>query len=131
MDATHRPPELELRALLAAADASADDAARRAAALDALLAGAGPAAVYQPIVDLASREVVAYEALARGPQGSPVERPDHLFATARATGRLGELDWACSAAALRGALAAPLARPRRLFVNVEPEALGLPCPDHL
>jgi diguanylate cyclase (GGDEF)-like protein/PAS domain S-box-containing protein len=109
----------------------AEDAAERAAALDALLGGAGPRAVYQPIVELSSGDVVAYEALARGPEGSAVERPDRLFATARETGRLGELDWACSAAALRGALAAPLARPRRLFVNIEPEAVGLACPEHL
>jgi diguanylate cyclase (GGDEF)-like protein/PAS domain S-box-containing protein len=110
---------------------AAGDADERAAALDALLAGDGPRSVYQPIVDLETGDVVAYEALARGPAGSAVERPDRLFATARETGRLGELDWACSAAALRGALEAPLARPRRLFVNVEPEALGLPCPAHL
>ena len=51
-----------------------------------------------------------------------------MFATARETGRLGELDWACSAAALQGAMDAGLERPRRLFVNVEPEALGLECP---
>jgi sensor c-di-GMP phosphodiesterase-like protein len=45
-------------------------------------------AVYQPLVDLLTGEVVGYEALARGPQGSPWERPDVLFAAARACGRL-------------------------------------------
>jgi diguanylate cyclase (GGDEF)-like protein/PAS domain S-box-containing protein len=119
---------------LAVAGASGSDpagAADRAGALDALLAGEGPRAVFQPIVELDSGEVVAYEALARGPQGSLVERPDQLFGTARAVGRLGELDWACSAAALRGAMEAGLDRPRRLFVNVEPEGLGQSCPAHL
>jgi diguanylate cyclase (GGDEF)-like protein/PAS domain S-box-containing protein len=120
-------------AVVPAAETAADlsDAAARAAALDALLAGEGPATAFQPILDLDTREVVAFEALARGPEGSPVARPDQLFATARETGRLGELDWACRAAAVRAAAAAPLARPHRLFLNVEPEALAMPCPDHL
>jgi EAL domain-containing protein (putative c-di-GMP-specific phosphodiesterase class I) len=53
--------------------------------------------VYQPIVDIDSEEVVGYEALARGPEGSTLERPDLLFATARATGDVEALDWACRA----------------------------------
>ncbi|HKR24315.1 MAG TPA: hypothetical protein VJS15_03580 [Allosphingosinicella sp.] len=32
--------------------------------------------VYQPIVRLADRRVIAYKALARGPAGSRLERPD-------------------------------------------------------
>ena len=85
--------------------------------------------VYQPIVDLDSEEVVGYEALARGPEGSPLERPDLLFATARATGDVEALDWACRAAALTGALDAGLRR--TLFVNVEPSLLDTPIPAHL
>ncbi|HWT92915.1 MAG TPA: EAL domain-containing protein, partial [Solirubrobacteraceae bacterium] len=50
--------------------------------------------------------------------------PDRLFAAARAAGRLAELDQLCSTNALTGALAAGLAAPRRLFLNVEPEAIG-------
>ena len=67
----------------------------------------------------------------RGPADSELERPDALFGRARADGRLGELDWACRAAAVRGALDAGLPRGLRLFVNMEPEALSVPCPDHL
>jgi EAL domain-containing protein (putative c-di-GMP-specific phosphodiesterase class I) len=88
-------------------------------------------AVYQPIVDLDTQEVVAYESLARGPEGSPLERPDLLFDAARRTGRVQQLDWACRAAAVRGALDAGFGPPLTLFLNVEPEALGTPPPPHL
>lgn len=83
--------------------------------------------VYQPIVDLDTREVVAFEALARGPEGSSLERPDLLFASARACGLVAELEWACRVAALRGALDAGLRQ--TLFVNVEPSLLDVPAPD--
>ncbi len=49
-------------------------------------------AVYQPIVDLKTGDVVAYEALARGPVGSGLESPDRLFGAARQAGLLAELD---------------------------------------
>ncbi|RBY81009.1 diguanylate cyclase domain-containing protein [Blastococcus sp. TF02A-26] len=93
-----------------------------AAALDAVLATTAIRSVFQPIVEIDTGRVVAYEALARGPQG-PLERPDALFAAARAAGRLAELDEACRSAALRGALAQGLTAPLTLFVNVEPEVL--------
>ena len=83
----------------------------------------GVRSVFQPIVDLDSGRAVAYEALARGPRGSALERPDHLFAAARTAGLLAELDAACRAAAFRGAIEAGLLAPLTLFVNVEPEVL--------
>src|SRR6476660_8511645 len=79
---------------------------------------------FQPIFDLDSGAVVAYEALARGPQG-PLRRPDHLFAAARAANRLCELDVLCRRSALRGAIAAGLHAPLTLFVNVEPEIVDV------
>ncbi|NMR19509.1 EAL domain-containing protein [Cellulomonas fimi] len=78
-------------------------------------------AVYQPVADLTSGAVVAYEALARGPRGTTLERPDMLFAAAAADGRTVELDRLCREVALRGAGHA-LAAPWTLFVNVEPVA---------
>src|SRR4051794_25854397 len=78
--------------------------------------------MFQPIVELDTGAVVAYEALARGPVG-PLERPDALFAAARAAGRLAELDGACRTAAFRGAVEARLFAPLCVFVNVEPEVL--------
>jgi EAL domain-containing protein (putative c-di-GMP-specific phosphodiesterase class I) len=51
--------------------------------------------VFQPLIDLDSGDVVAYEALAPGPAGSPLESPAALFAAAYGSGRVAELDWAC------------------------------------
>jgi PAS domain S-box-containing protein len=82
----------------------------------------GVRSAFQPIVEIDTGRVVAYEALARGPVG-PLERPDALFAAARAAGRLAELDEACRAAAFRGAAGAGLVSPLTVFVNVEPEVL--------
>jgi diguanylate cyclase (GGDEF)-like protein/PAS domain S-box-containing protein len=93
-----------------------------AGALEAALAPGGVRSVFQPIVELDSGRVVAYEALARGPEG-PLERPDLLFAAARAAGRLAELDEICRAAAFRGAVDQGLLAPLTVFVNVEPEIL--------
>ena len=66
---------------------------------------------FQPIVELATRRVVGWEALARGPRGSELEPPDKLFAAARAAGRLDELDWLCQRQALRAAIAAGVRAP--------------------
>ena len=90
--------------------------------LDEILAARSVRSVFQPIIDLDGGHVVAYEALARGPQG-PLERPDALFDAARQAGRLAELDEACRAAAFHGAVEHGLLAPLTLFVNVEPEVL--------
>ncbi|MEA2288510.1 MAG: hypothetical protein QOD55_507 [Solirubrobacteraceae bacterium] len=79
---------------------------------------------FQPVVDLASRRIVGYEALARGPVGTALESPDALFAAARAAGRLDELDWLCQREALRGAIAVGLRSPLVLFLNVEADTSG-------
>ena len=72
--------------------------------LERILAEHDLTAVFQPIVEIVSGTVVAYEALARGPEGSPLQRPDRLFATAAVAGRVDELDWLCRATAVRAAL---------------------------
>ncbi|NIZ90774.1 EAL domain-containing protein [Kineococcus rubinsiae] len=85
---------------------------------------------FQPIVDLVSGDVVAHEALARGPEG-PLQTPDALFAAARGEGLLAELDQLCRAAAFRGALAQEVPTPLTVFVNVEPEVLDTAPVDEL
>ena len=88
--------------------------------------------LFQPIVDLQTEDVIGYEALARGPAGSPWERAPELFAQARLEGRLREMDWACRVAAVRDVRACSSVSPDwRLFLNTEPEVLGSSCPDDL
>lgn len=79
--------------------------------------------VFQPIVDLETGEVLALEALSRGPAG-PYESPTELFRAAEATGLTNKLDHACFLAALRNASELQLQEPIALFVNVEPGAIA-------
>jgi EAL domain-containing protein (putative c-di-GMP-specific phosphodiesterase class I) len=91
--------------------------------IDGLIDEQAVTSVYQPLVDLYGGETVGYEALARGPAGSSLERPDALFAAADAAGKEIEVEWECQRAALTGALAAGLAPRQALFVNFEPRVL--------
>lgn len=101
------------------------------AAFNTVLAARAISCVYQPIVTLDGHEVVAYEALARGPAGTTWSTPDALVSYAADIGRLPELDWICRAAACRGALDARLHDDMPIFVNVEPASSGVWCPRDL
>lgn len=103
------------------------------AEINRIIDGRHVSSVYQPIVDLKAGAVMGYEALARGPKGSVIERPDLLFEAARKGGRVAELDWLCRAAGVRGALDGGLGlnAPLTLFLNVEPAALHKPVPEEL
>jgi EAL domain-containing protein (putative c-di-GMP-specific phosphodiesterase class I) len=92
------------------------------AELDAVIAAEAVHPVFQPIVSLHDRAVVAYEALARGPRGD-LHAPDRLFGAARERGRLADLDALCQRRALEVAVEARLRRPMSLFVNVEPAGM--------
>ena len=87
--------------------------------LDVILSDNSLRAVYQPVIDVASEEVVGYEALARGPDGSPLMAPEQLFEVAAQAGRVPELDWACRIKALEGALDGGVEPPLTLFLNIE------------
>ena len=123
-----------LQAASARAESPAEDGPKpfsRAKVLDRILEKRAITPVFQPLVDLRTQQVIAYEALSRGPAGSPLQRPDLLFEAARDLGRVMELDWTCRAAALEAALEGKLGQGVTLFMNVEPDVLGSPVPDEL
>jgi EAL domain-containing protein (putative c-di-GMP-specific phosphodiesterase class I) len=77
--------------------------------------------VFQPVVDLRSRQVLGYEALSRGPAGSVYQMPVRLFAMAEEADLVFELDRKCRCRALVAAAAIPARA--KLFVNVFPSAM--------
>jgi EAL domain-containing protein (putative c-di-GMP-specific phosphodiesterase class I) len=76
----------------------------------------------QPIVRVGDRAVVGFEALSRGPKGSPLETPDRLFDAAHAAGRTVDAELLCAELALartKGKLPAGVF----LTINLGPDAL--------
>lgn len=72
-------------------------------------------AVFQPIVMLATGEILGYEALIRGPAGSAYASPDALFRKAHADGFTIELEVEAARTALASWAALDL--PGKLFLN--------------
>ena len=81
--------------------------------------------LYEPIVNLTTREILGHEALVRGPWKSEFHSADNLFATAAETGLTFELDCLCRRIALRGARG--LEAGRKLFLNCLPTAIHDPA----
>jgi diguanylate cyclase (GGDEF)-like protein len=77
--------------------------------------------VFQPILDFRVRAILGYEALIRGPEDSPLHRPDQLFGVAARNDLTQDLEHACREASLRAFAAQRL--PGRLFLNVTPGCL--------
>jgi EAL domain-containing protein (putative c-di-GMP-specific phosphodiesterase class I)/GGDEF domain-containing protein len=92
---------------------------------DFLAAGLGGAGalrcLVQPIVSLPDATVVGHEALVRGPEGSPLEMPDALFAAARKAGATIPLELACVRRAVEHWLAA--GNRDKLFLNLSAGAM--------
>jgi EAL domain-containing protein (putative c-di-GMP-specific phosphodiesterase class I) len=86
---------------------------------------------FQPIVRLDGREVVGFEALARGPEGTEWQRPAAMFAAAEEAGLTWELDLTAHAAAFTAAAEADLPPSLALFINADPASLGRTVPDDL
>jgi diguanylate cyclase (GGDEF)-like protein len=117
-----RPERLTAR-LIADAIAATRNARERKghrdrSTLQDVILGDGLSSVYQPIVDLNTGDIFAYEALTRGPRGTQMESPATLFAIADEVDLTVELDRACFRGALRSAMT--LEPVHRLFVNLLP-----------
>lgn len=80
--------------------------------------------VYEPIVDVESRTVFGYEALARGPEGTELHSPMKLFAMATEQDLLFQLDCLCRRSGLDGARELPGGA--KLFLNVRPTTIHDP-----
>ncbi len=79
--------------------------------------------VLQPIVDMNTRAVLGYEALTRGPAGSPLERPDVLFDAAHAFGLSEDMELLCAELALERTEGC-VPDGRFLTINLGPKALA-------
>ena len=77
--------------------------------------------LFQPILDGSTGEPIGFEALSRGPSGTPLHTPDALFAAAAQAGCLQDLERACTRSAIRSF--AELDIEGRLFLNLLPETL--------
>ncbi len=122
-------PEGQIRAALEEARRdgeleSAIEARRRRRQLFDLVLRGQVYSVYEPIVDVATRTVFGYEALARGPQGSELHSPAALFSSATEEDLLFQLDCLCRRSALDGARDYP--ENVKLFVNVRPTTIHDP-----
>ncbi len=80
--------------------------------------------LFEPIVNLSSREVLGYEALVRGPQGSALQSPGAFFAAAEEAGLLFEADTLCRRRALESAHG--VGPGKKLFLNCLPSAIRDP-----
>ncbi len=77
--------------------------------------------VYEPIVEVATRTVFGYEALARGPEGSEFHSPAALFSGASEQDFIFQLDRLCRMSGLDGARDFPSGA--KLFLNIRPTTI--------
>jgi EAL domain-containing protein (putative c-di-GMP-specific phosphodiesterase class I) len=80
--------------------------------------------VYEPIVEVSSRTVFGYEALARGPDGTELHSPATLFSIATEQDLVFQLDCLCRQSGLDGARDLPGGA--KLFLNVRPSTIHDP-----
>lgn len=89
--------------------------------IESIIAHREIATLFQPIVDVAKRRIVGYEALSRGPRLSPLESPIALFDAAAEHGLLWELEYTSRSLAIERASRAGLGS--TLFLNVDPRVI--------
>jgi diguanylate cyclase (GGDEF)-like protein len=79
---------------------------------------------FQPIINLQTGEITGYEALSRGPGGSPLHTPDKLFGAAYHCNMLYKLEHVCREKALTNAAALNIQG--NLFININPDVVKDP-----
>jgi len=86
--------------------------------------------VFQPIIDMKNPSPVGFEALLRGPEGTPFESPGPLFNNPEALSEsvLLKLDMSCVGSAFRTSV--PLPADSRLFINIQSTTLMELAKDH-
>ncbi len=99
------------------------DEGQRLRGLDEMLRGDGIVTMVQPILSLATLEVMGHEVLNHGPSGSPFEDAERLFAFAERAGRVLELERLCRARALRS-VPSRVGRGTKIFLNTSVRALA-------
>ena len=72
--------------------------------------------VFQPIVDIAQSTILGYEALMRGPAGTPLEKPEELLRVAKHCGLASELEIMACSGSIRAFAALNLQG--KLFLNL-------------
>jgi EAL domain-containing protein (putative c-di-GMP-specific phosphodiesterase class I) len=129
----HNPgvrPERQVRQVMEAAKRDAElnqriESRNRANAFIDLVLAEEVTILYEPIVNVTTREVVGFEALVRGPWDTDLHSPAALFQLAQETDLVFELDCLCRRAALRGAKG--LQPGKLLFLNCLPTAIHDPA----
>ena len=81
-------------------------------------------ALFQPVFDLVTGEMIGMEALSRGPKGSEFESGETLFSLAARTELLGPLERVCREIAIETAARGDGGR--KLFLNISPAAASDP-----
>lgn len=79
--------------------------------------------VFQPVLWLDDLSIAGYESLARGPLGSPFERPTDLFEAAKTAGRITELDATMTRRSIEATEAVDWHPSLTMFGNLDPEAM--------
>lgn len=92
--------------------------------LDTILGKRNLSALFQPILEMSSGELIGFEGLIRGPANSALHSPCNLFSAAKQQGRTLEVEMLCRQIVLERF--AQLKLPGKLFLNVSPDALTHP-----
>jgi len=79
---------------------------------------------FQPIIRLADAEIIGYESLGRGPEGSPLYSPLELLRVAEEENKLWELELLFRRKALEKSV--ELGHDKLLFINVDPNIIRDP-----